>query len=457
MKATFLILFIQLLNVTVSFAQHDHHMMKDSSGMSINHDMETMKSDSAMPMKGMMHSGLSLNLPMSVNGSGTSWQPANSPMYMNMWHANGWMLMLHYGVFLNYTAQNINNTGKRGDNMFSSSNWAMLMANRRIGKNGLFMIRGMFSADPFTVGGNGYPLLLQTGETWKQQPLVDRQHPHDLISELSVGYSQALTRDIDVYGYLGIPGEPTIGPPAFMHRPSALNMPPSPLSHHWQDATHITFGVGTLGFRYKNVKLDGSIFTGREPNENRYDFDRLRFDSYSARLSYNPVKSVALQASYGYIKSPETHAPNENIDRLSASALHNIYIGKRILSSTFAWGLNSKKGADESHRENTNSFLAESYLQGIRMNYFTRLELVQKSNEELVLENGDNHFINTTYAINLGASVYIFKSKFLWVDLGAMGTINFFNKELKSIYGQTPVSAIGFVRIVPSRMRMKQM
>ena len=459
MKLFYSFFLISFFTILISFAQHDNHKMgKDSSNMgNAIHNMEGMDRDSSTSSPDMMHSVLSRNLPMNRNGSGTTWHPDNSPMYMSMSHRKGWMFMLHYGIFANYTIQNLNNPSKRGGNMFYSNNWAMLMANRTVGKKGLFMIRGMFSADPLTVGGYGYPLLLQTGETWKDQPLLDRQHPHDLISELSIGYSQAFSKNVDVYGYFGIPGEPTIGPPAFMHRPSALNMPTSPISHHWQDATHITFGVATAGIRYKNVKLDGSIFTGREPNENRYNFDQMRFDSYSARLSVNPYKSLALQASYGYIKSPETHAPDENIDRFSASVLHNVYLGKRILSSSFVWGMNSKENIAEVDRENTNSFLFESALQGERMNYFTRLELVQKSNDELLITNASKRFVNTIYAINLGASVYIYKSKYIWMDLGGVATLNLFNQELETFYGQNPLSVMGFLRLVPPRMGKMKM
>src|SRR3546814_4603591 len=90
-----------------------------------------------------------------------------------------------------------------------------------------------------------------------------------------------------------------------MHRPSAMNNPDAGLGHHWQDATHIIFGVATLGVRYKIFKLDGSLFTGREPNENRYSFDKPRFDSWSARLSANPSDNWPLQVSGASIKSPE--------------------------------------------------------------------------------------------------------------------------------------------------------
>jgi hypothetical protein len=107
----------------------------------------------------------------------------------------------------------------------------------------------------------------KAGKLFKGKPIVDRQHPHDLFSELSVSYSHALSKKTDLFIYAGYPGEPALGPVAFMHRPSALDNPDAPLSHHWVDATHITFGVATVGLRIGNFKLEGSSFTGREPDD----------------------------------------------------------------------------------------------------------------------------------------------------------------------------------------------
>jgi hypothetical protein len=64
-----------------------------------------------------------------------------------------------------------------------------------------------------------------------------------------------------------------------MHRTIALNNPDTLLGHHyWQDATHITYGVATADLRVGKFKGEFYSFTGREPNENRYDFDKATFD-----------------------------------------------------------------------------------------------------------------------------------------------------------------------------------
>jgi hypothetical protein len=118
------------------------------------------------------------------------------------------------------------------------------------------------------------------GETWHDQPLHDREHPHDLFEEVSVSLSHRFAPGVSAFAYFGYSGEPALGPPTFMHRISAMDNPGAPLGHHWQDSTHVTVGAVS-----KNVKLEGSVFTGREPGENRYDFDRARFDSFSGRVS----------------------------------------------------------------------------------------------------------------------------------------------------------------------------
>src|SRR5258705_2365089 len=347
---------------TMIMNNHDHGMMTD-------HDEEM-----------MMTSSYSLNLPMSRDGSGTSWVPDDSHMYMLMKMNGRTNLMFHGNVFLRYINQDLFKDGSRGADKLDAPNWFMGMLNHRVGTKGLLTASAMLSLDRLSEGGNGYPLLFQSGETWRGNKLVDRQHPHDLFSALTIGYSYAIDKNMDVYGYLGYPGEPALGPPVFMHRNAAMNNPDAPLGHHWQHATHITFGAGTLGFRYKIFKVEGSIFTGREPDENRYDFDKARFDSYSYRLSLNPTKNWSLQFSQGFIKSPEAAEPAIDITRTTASVLYSKHLSnlKAHLDGAVIWGLNS---ADSGPNEN--SFLVEGNLQFKASALYSRYEYVQKSAEEL--------------------------------------------------------------------------
>ncbi|RYE17514.1 MAG: hypothetical protein EOP51_23750, partial [Sphingobacteriales bacterium] len=256
-----------LLTVPV-FAQHDNHNQTENATekkvaepkagkqhmytdtMKMDHNHMEMKKDTmgAHHQPGLTHS-YSLSLPMTRNGSGTSWMPDNTPMYMIAQPVKNGAWMFHGSVFMRYNNQQINGKTSRSGAQFDAPNWFMAMYNRQIGKNGLLNISAMLSADPLTVTQRGYPLLFQSGESYKGQTLVDRQHPHDLFSGLTIGYTQRFSKNIDVFGYFGYPGEPAFGAPAFMHRIIAMNDPDAPLGHHWQDATHITYGVATLGMR----------------------------------------------------------------------------------------------------------------------------------------------------------------------------------------------------------------
>lgn len=403
-------------------------------------------------------SSLSLNLPMNVNGSGTSWHPINSPMYMNLFQPGDWDIMVHFGLFAGYTFQNTFREGsQRGYNEFYAPTWAMGMAQKRVGEKNLFFIRSMISADPLIMGGNGYPLLLQTGETFEDEPLIDRQHPHDLISELAAGISHSFNNKTDAYVYVGFPGEPAIGPPAFMHRPSALILSTSPIGHHWQDATHILFGVATAGFRYNKVKFEGSWFTGREPDEDRYSFDEPRFDSWSVRTSVLPSSSLALQGSFGYLKSPEVHVPENYVYRGSVSALHNLHFSDhRILSSAVVWGMNhSFVSAQPGENTTSHSFLLESTMYGERLNFFTRLELVQKTFHELEIHDvADENQNALTSAVSLGYSFYLLKNCYFFADIGSVATVNVIPEDLNPYYGRLPFSLQIYLRCVPPLMQM---
>jgi hypothetical protein len=447
-RLLFTLLFFSF-TATRLFAQHDHSMhnmsmMEDTMPAMHHMDMHEHKNMA-------MSSAYSLSLPMNRNGSGTSWLPDNAPMYGYMLHQKKWMFMFHGNVFLRYNSQDIFKSGSRGDSKFDAPNWFMAMGQRKVGKNGLFHFSTMFSLDALTIGGYGYPLLFQTGETWKGKPLVDRQHPHDLFDELSVGYTQRINKNVDITGYFGYPGEPALSAATFMHRPSSLSNPDAPLGHHWQDATHITFGVATLGVRYKNWKLEGSSFTGREPDENRYDFDKMKFDSWSGRLSFNPSASWSLQASHAFIKSPEALHPEEDIHRTTASAIYAHRIGNdKLLNAAAVWGYNY---VDEHHKEN--SALAEASYVAKKNTAYGKYEWVQKSAEELNLNEDeyghDSRF--PVHAITAGYARTLASFAKTNISVGAQTTLYVVSDDLKDLYGKTPVAGEIYLRISPGLMR----
>lgn len=221
-----------------------------------------------------------LGIPQVRNASGTAWQPDSTPMRAVHFMADDWTLMIHGLLFAGYDFQST----RRGDDDWISTNWVMLMASHPLG-GGDLGLRTMLSLEPATVGREGYPLLLQTGESVGGRPLVDAQHPNDLFMEVAADYRHPISDDLGLELYAAPAGEPALGPAAYPHRLSAMADPFAPLGHHWQDSTHIAFGVLTAGFFTKFAKLEGSWFNGREPDANRWDFDLRRPDSYSGRVS----------------------------------------------------------------------------------------------------------------------------------------------------------------------------
>jgi hypothetical protein len=235
-----------------------------------------------------------------------------------------------------------------------------------------------------------------------------------------------------------------------MHRISSFNNPDSPLSHHWIDATHISFGVATAGFRYKIAKIEFSQFTGREPDEFRYNFDKPRFDSYSYRLSVNPTPGLALQVSQGVLKNPEVLNSHGNVRRTTASLLHSTSFGAgdRYMTSSLIWGMNSHDGVNE------NAYLAETSLQIGRLALYGRYENVTKSLEELglpasggadpdqVLTNVDNVTLGTNWRLMRMANTDL--------AVGTQLTVGLPSSELRQFYGNTPLSGQIYLRLTPA-------
>jgi hypothetical protein len=423
---------------TSNAAEHASHGMNP---IKMQHNQQEQRPEHEMHME--MHSSINIAEPMSREGSGTSWLPDSSPMYGRMFMFGDDMLMLHGAIFPRYT----NVSTRRGDDRIDAPNWIMGMYSHPLGDSTQIGARLMMSLDPLTEQGRGYPLLFQSGESWHDQPLHDRQHPHDLFDEVSMSLSQKFDHDFSGYIYFGYPGEPALGPPTFMHRPSAMDDPDAPLGHHWQDSTHVTFGVATAGVAWRDVKIEGSVFTGREPDEDRYNFDQPDFDSYSGRISWNPTENLALQVSYGYIKSPEALEPDLKRHRTTASVIYNLPLGHDSnWSTSFVWGQNNDTGEGK-----TQSFLVESNYQRGRDTIYLRWERVEKSGQELVLNPAADTRIFPVSAYTIGYVRDLSHGNGLDIGLGTQLTINDRPDSLDRYYGDDLGYAFQFFfRIRPS-------
>ncbi|WP_294356303.1 hypothetical protein [uncultured Sphingomonas sp.] len=368
-------------------------------------------------------------------GSGTARLPAaEGPMRGAMFSVGDWMVMAHGYAWGTLTDQG----GPRGGNMAFVQSMAMLMADRDLSDRVHLQLRGMGSLEPL-MGRRGYPNLFATGETANGVPLVDRQHPHDLFMELAARLDYRLDGDTSLFLYGGPVGEPALGPSAFMHRGSARYQPLSPITHHWFDSTHITYGVVTAGLSAPRVQLEGSWFKGREPDERRWDIDPIRLDSWSLRGTWTPSPYLAVQVSHAHLKEPEAQHPGEDENRTTAS----VQWAQNGVSTTFAWSRKDRQPGDV-----LNAWLAEATWEITpRHAVFVRLENV--ANDELFPDH-DDPLHDRRFRVTKAEGGYAYRLPIvgpLGVALG--GTVAAYAKPdaLDDAYGRTPVSWTLFAKL----------
>ena len=385
----------------------------------------------------------------SREASGTAWLPNETPMYGIHRPIGSWQVMAHGAVF----AQFLYDGGNRGEDQFGSINWLMGMAYRNVA-GGRLGLRGMLSFEPWTVRGCGYPDLLATGERCEGEPIHDRQHQHDLFMELAAQYDRSLARSVRWQVYGGPVGEPALGPVAYPHRTSAMPNLLAPITHHWLDATHITFGVVTASVYSDRWKAEASAFNGREPDEQRTNFDLAPLDSVSGRVWLLPTATLALQFSAGRLTEAE---PAEDIGtrvdvtRITASATyHRALQDGGFWATTAAWGRNAE-GNDA-----TNALLVETNVTlADRDTWFGRFELAGKTAHDLDLHDVDGAETFTVGKLQGGYTRYLRAWKGVKPGFGVSASAGFVPRPLEAAYGSRVNPGIGvFLTIRPAAMRM---
>ncbi|TMM50464.1 hypothetical protein FEV51_01220 [Qipengyuania marisflavi] len=384
---------------------------------------------------------------MGGEGSGTSRLPANEAMNHGAMLGLGGdaNLMLHGFVWPVYTDQ----TGPRGDDKLYVQSMGMATMTVPF-EGGRFMARTMMSLEPL-MRHDGYPNLFATGEIAYGEPIVDRQHPHDLFMELAARVDIDIAEETTVFLYGGPVGEPALGPSAFMHRSSARYNPEAPITHHWFDSTHITYGVATAGIAAKRFQLEASTFRGREPDEFRWNIEAPKFDSWSVRGSFAPAPAWLVQASYSEMKEPEAQHPGENEHRTTASIHYNSGNG---LS---AMGAFSAKKAVEDHDDHDlvdadahdgtlTAWLGEvSWDIDTRHTVFGRVENV--ANGELFPDEF-SPLHEEVFRVTKFQAGYAYRLPLGPVTLALGGTAAAFAKPnaLDAVYGDNPVGYTVFAR-----------
>jgi len=383
--------------------------------------------------------------------SGTSVNPASWQMPMIMTPAGHWNTMFMGTGFLS----DIQQSGPRGGDKVYSTNWFMATAEHRAGSDGAFQAELMLSLEPATVTDRRYPLLFQTGETAYGMPIVDGQHPHNLIMALGFHYVRQLAQDTTLDLYFAPVGDPALGPVAYPHRASAMELPQAPISHHWQDSTHVADDVVTAGIQYKKVKLEASGFYGAEPGENRWTIAAGPINSWSSRLWFFPSRNWAAQVSFGRLAHPEALEPGDQT-RLTASLEYARPMPGGSWSSSLIWG----RTHNTATLRNLNAYLAESVLPISRKNFITgRFELVDK--DELFINQPDleqqiSSMYGSTFRIGAYTVGYTRDVDFIQhieTGIGANLTAYTLPGAIQAYYGARPVGANVFVRF---RLRQRE-
>ena len=457
-----------LLTGSVALAQHQGHEMPAAETPALQaepppaadphagHDMSPSAASAADP-----HAGHDLGAPEEAastlghvthqtaalgaypvvreSGSGTAWQP-DSGQHAGVHLASGdWSFMIHGQLDLVHSWQE----EPRGDSKTFVAGMLMGMARRPVG-DGTLQFKAMVSPDPL-MGKKGYPILLASGETANgHDPLIDRQHPHDFFMELSASISQEVGPKTSLFLYGGLPGEPAFGPPAFMHRQSISASPEAPITHHWLDSTHITFGVLTAGLVHDNFKVEVSRFNGREPDEHRWNIETGPLDSTAVRLSWNPTASLSLQGSWAHLEEPEQLEPGVDQRRWSASGTYTRPLADGWWSTSLAWGRKGLEG------KNYDAFALESSLNWNYWTLFGRGEITE--NNELVghhEEEEEEHHGETFRVgkVSIGLLKEFAVAKNLKLGVGGLYAFNFVPEELEEAYGGDPNGAMAFMRL----------
>lgn len=361
--------------------------------------------------------------------------------------AVGWRAMQDGVIYAMFNNQG----GPRGDREFVLPNWWMGMASTDRGRH-RFGFSGMLSLDALTVGKSGYSELFQAGEQLDGEPLVDRQHPHDFLMQLAALWRVSFSgnRALTLAG--GPSGEPTLGPVAFMHRPSAAGLPLAPLGHHTFDATHVSFGVVTASLDLGRVTVEGSVFNGREPDDERWDLDLGRLDSVAGRIWFRPAEGFELQASTGRLREPEA-ADSGDVQRTTASLAWNRTVSNGLDAVTTGWGVNA------AHGEQRHGVFAEFTMERARYFAAARAELQQLELDKwLVHEEGaEHHGSGSVFAFTVGGGRRLFLRRGFDGVLGVQFTVHRSPEELRETHGSAPVAGQIYFRLRLPGMRMWNM
>ena len=203
------------------------------------------------------------------------------------------------------------------------------------------------------------------------------------------------------------------------------------------------------------IQLEASTFHGREPNENRWNIDGGKPDSFSSRLTIAANNNFSGQFSIGRINNREALEPTLDTLRTTASIHHNMRFSSGHVSSSLIWGRNKDL---ESHGPRIfNAYTAESTVNFLGRNWvWTRIENVDRDRTLLVGETPAALTIGEEPIGRVQAYTFGYERDLpvgipsLSVGLGAQATTYGLPSQLKSVYGNRPAGFSIFLHVRPT-------
>jgi hypothetical protein len=305
--------------------------------------------------------------------------------------------------------------GPQGRWALSGPNWLMGDLGLDLARWNRLELDTMLTSELWTTPSNGYPELLQIGESQRDgQPFLDAQHPHSspimgltLTDVIAWDETRDEKRDQSRMRLLRLSfaprGESTDGPIAFMHRPTGTVNPDAPLGHHiGQDVGHISSTVIGAGLYLDQTILEVSTFHGLEPQPTRVDLPFGLPDSFAARLSQHFGSHFLASASAAYIDNPEGDPTIPHVLRFSASGYtQHAVLGSWSLQTMGAWG----GMAEYDHAAFLSSFIGEGLLTDDKsISFWGRLEVLQRTPSELAISSTDPNVGQWVGALTLGVT-----------------------------------------------------
>ncbi len=212
-------------------------------------------------------------------------------------------------------------------------------------------------------------------------------------------------------------------------------------SVHWLNSSNIGTSMASLGYTWRNLKLEGALFKGRESDQNRNP-ELLRIDSTTRRLSYTFGPNWAFRLSRGLHNSPDQLRYGQKVKRSAASVTYQRALDGNPWNTTLAFARGRDVGGTYG-----NAYMLESAMRvDNHHTFFGRLE--RAGNDQLFREEDGPR--DRRYQVNKLTIGYLYDVKNFGparLGIGAIASRRVIPDELIPYYGNKNNSYMIFMKL----------